>query len=48
MTRKTVHIVYINFVCHLQKCQYIYQKMRHLFINELYFGFSQTFKDAIK
>ena len=23
-------------------------KMRHLFLNELYFGFFQTFKDSIK
>ena len=44
--------IYINFVCHvyildIQICQYIYQKQktRHLFLNELYFGFFQTFEE---
>ena len=46
---------YINFVCHVQKCQYIYiyiyiyiSKTRHLFLNKLYFGFFQTFEDSKK
>ena len=30
------------------QCQYIYiSKIRHLFLNELYFGFFQTFEDSI-
>ena len=50
-----IYYIYKNFVCHLHKCQYIYiyiSRIRHLFLNELYFyyGFFQTFEgteDAI-
>ena len=47
-----LYIYYINFVYRVQKCQYIYIKnkikTRHIFLNELYFGFFQTFEDSIK
>ena len=37
----------INFVCHANI--YIYQKWDiHLFLNELYFGFFQTFEDFLE
>ena len=42
-----IYIHIYNFVCHVQKCQYI-SKTRHLFLNELYLGFLQTFEDSIK
>ena len=34
-----------NFVCHVQKCQPIYKK-QDVFLNKLYFGFFQIFKDS--
>ena len=42
-----MHIyICINFVCHVRMSKYMYKKPRHLFIQKLYFGFFQTFKDS--
>ena len=47
-----IHIyvyMYINFVCHVKKCENIYiSKTRYLFLQELYFDFLQTLEDSIK
>ena len=40
--------IYLNFVCHVQMSKYMYKKLRHLFIQKLYFDFFQTFKDSKK
>ena len=37
--------IYIYFVCQELMSKYIYEKLRHLFTKNLYFGFFQTFKD---
>ena len=35
-------------VCHVQMSKYMHKKPRHLFIQKIYFGFFQNFKDSIK
>ena len=46
-----VYMYIYKLLCHLQKCQYIcihISKIRHFFLNELYFGFFKTLEDSIK
>ena len=43
--------IYISYICKLCMSMFnvnIYIKNRHLLLNELYFGFFQTFEDSIK